>query len=112
MPVPGDLLLWNARLLDGLGGPPREGVAIQIRGGLIDGVTDVDASTDPPEGAVGLGGRTVMPGLIDAHNHVMSDLDRSPGFGPPRRSTARSRARPSSAGSCSRRRPARSFAPC
>ncbi len=30
-----------------------------------------------------LTGRTVVPGLIDAHCHFISDLDRSPGFGPP-----------------------------
>jgi imidazolonepropionase-like amidohydrolase len=79
----GDLLLWDARLLDGRGGPPRERVAIEIRGGLIEALTDLDEATAPaPDGALDVGGRTVMPGLIDAHNHVMSDLERSPGFGP------------------------------
>jgi imidazolonepropionase-like amidohydrolase len=77
----GDLLLWNVRLLDGCGGPPRERVAIDVRAGLIGAVTDIDGST-APDGAFDGGGRTVMPGLIDAHAHVMSDLERSPGFGP------------------------------
>ena len=82
MTVTGDLLLWNARLLDGLGGPPRERVALRIRRGLIEALTDIDGVTTP-DGALDVAGRTVMPGLIDAHNHVTSDLERSPGFGPP-----------------------------
>ncbi len=77
----GDLLLWNARILDGRGGPPREPAAIDIRGGLITDVTDADGPA-APEGALDVAGRTVLPGLIDAHVHVMSDLERSPGFGP------------------------------
>jgi imidazolonepropionase-like amidohydrolase len=41
------------------------------------------AGAHAPGGARNLAGRTVLPGLIDAHMHVMSDLERSPGFGPP-----------------------------
>ena len=37
-----------------------------------------------PTGAIDVGGRTVLPGLIDAHTHLSSDVSRSPGFGPPR----------------------------
>src|SRR4029453_6228635 len=77
--VTGDLLLWNARLLDGRGGPPPGAVAIAVRGGLVAGVEDI-ASATPPDGARDLAGQTVLPGLIDAHMHVMSDLERSPGF--------------------------------
>ena len=80
--VTGDLLLWNGRLLDGRGGPPREHVAIDVRDGLIASVEDI-AGTTAPDGARDMAGRTVLPGLIDAHMHVMSDLERSPGFGPP-----------------------------
>jgi imidazolonepropionase-like amidohydrolase len=79
--ISGDLLLWDARLVDGRGGAPRERVAIEIRGGLIADVADLDGA-DGPEGALNVAGRTVLPGLIDAHVHVVSDLERSPGFGP------------------------------
>jgi imidazolonepropionase-like amidohydrolase len=41
------------------------------------------AAGDPPPGAVDVGGRTILPGLIDAHVHLSSDVSRSPGFGPP-----------------------------
>ena len=37
----------------------------------------------PSAGARDLGGATALPGLIDAHCHVLSDTSRSPGFGPP-----------------------------
>ena len=30
--------------------------------------------------AIDLDGRTLMPGLIDAHAHLSSDISRSPGF--------------------------------
>ncbi|MET1232703.1 MAG: amidohydrolase family protein [Candidatus Limnocylindrales bacterium] len=33
--------------------------------------------------ALSTAGRTLLPGLIDAHAHVTSHLERSPGFGPP-----------------------------
>src|SRR6185436_5194327 len=79
--VAGDLLLWNARLIDGRGGPARERTAIEVRAGRIEALTDIAGAT-APDGAIDVAGRTVLPGLIDAHNHVMSDLDRSPEFGP------------------------------
>jgi imidazolonepropionase-like amidohydrolase len=59
----------------------RERVTIEIRGGLIASITD-SADETPADEALDVAGRTVIPGLIDAHVHVMSDLERSPGFGP------------------------------
>jgi imidazolonepropionase-like amidohydrolase len=73
--------LWNARLLDGLGGPPVEGASVTIEDGRIVAIgTSVG---DPPAAVLDLAGRTLMPGLIDAHAHVTADTTRSPGFGPP-----------------------------
>lgn len=82
MTTTGDLLLWGARMLDGRGGPPREHVAIRVRDGLVDEIRDIGDAGAPTD-ALDLAGRTVLPGLIDAHVHVMSDTERSPGFGPP-----------------------------
>jgi imidazolonepropionase-like amidohydrolase len=78
-PIP-DLTLWNARLIDGSGGPPIERAVLRMSGGRIAAIDGVDGA--PPPDAVDLAGRTVLPGLIDAHAHVQSDTDRSPGFGP------------------------------
>lgn len=75
------LVLWNARVIDGTGAPPRDGRTVRVSGGRI---VDVGHSTgDAPDGAVDVEGRCLLPGLIDAHMHVNSDMHRSPGFGPP-----------------------------
>ncbi len=78
----GSLLLWDARLIDGRGAQPRDHVAVSVEDGLVVDIEDV-AGRSVPDGAVDIGGRTLLPGLIDAHAHVTSDLERSPGFGPP-----------------------------
>lgn len=75
------LTLWNCRLIDGLGGPVRERAAISIDAGSITGVADSVGSA-PPGNVVDVEGRSVVPGLIDAHIHLSSDVERSPGFGP------------------------------
>ncbi len=74
------VIYWGARLIDGLGGPARDRTAISIDEGRISAIGD--AAGDPPPDAIDLAGRTLMPGLIDAHAHVSSDTERSPGFGP------------------------------
>jgi imidazolonepropionase-like amidohydrolase len=74
-------VLWNVRLLDVEAGNATERRALTIDGGLVTAIDD--ASGPPPAGARDLEGATLLPGLIDAHCHVLSDTDRSPGFGPP-----------------------------
>jgi imidazolonepropionase-like amidohydrolase len=73
--------LWNARLVDGLGGAPVERASLTLDDGRIASIGRADG--DPPPDAVDLAGRTLMPGLIDAHAHISNDTERSPGFGPP-----------------------------
>jgi imidazolonepropionase-like amidohydrolase len=75
------LILWDARLIDGRGGPALEHAVVRVRGSRIVAVEAVDGRTPPPD-AIDLAGRTLLPGLIDAHVHVLSDPERSPGFGP------------------------------
>ncbi len=62
------LALLNARLLDGTGGSPRDGVTLLVDGGRIVGLGQGEA----PPGAevVDVAGATVMPGLIDVHVHI------------------------------------------
>ena len=74
-------ILWNGRLIDGTGAGPLEHAIVRIEAGRISEVGRADGT--PPPGAIDLGGRTLLPGLIDAHAHVSSDTLRSPGFGPP-----------------------------
>lgn len=77
-----ELIIWDARLMDGRGGPPLDHAVVRVRAGRIVAIEQV-ADRERPQGSIDLGGRTLMPGLIDAHTHVMSDTERSPGFGAP-----------------------------
>jgi imidazolonepropionase-like amidohydrolase len=77
------MLLTNARLIDGTGRVPVERAAVEVEGSRIVSVGEVDPAAPVPDGALDLKGRTLMPGLIDAHAHLSSDVFRSPGFGPP-----------------------------
>ena len=63
-----DLLIRNARLIDGTGAPPRTGVAILVRDSRIAAIAPDLAAPDSP--LLDAGGATVLPGLIDAHVHL------------------------------------------
>lgn len=74
-----DLLITKARLLDGTGAPPRAPVSILVRRGVITRIADpvamaaelaTSAGQDLRLSELDVGGRTVMPGLIDAHVHI------------------------------------------
>ena len=82
MDAAADLTLWDARLVDGRGGTPVEHAVVRIVAGRIRAIEAVEGRTAPP-GVLDVGGRTLLPGLIDAHTHVISDTERAPGFGPP-----------------------------
>ena len=75
------MILANAQLLDGTGRGPVQGALVRIDGRRIAEVRE--AAGPAPERALDLQGRTLLPGLIDAHAHISSDVKRSPGFGPP-----------------------------
>jgi imidazolonepropionase-like amidohydrolase len=76
-PEQGRLWLTGARLLDGTGGPARDGAAILVEDGVIRRVGG--ASEPCPEGArlLDVRQRTVMPGLIEAHTHILSETPRT-----------------------------------
>jgi imidazolonepropionase-like amidohydrolase len=69
----GRLWLTGARLFDGTGAPVREAAAILVQDGRIAAIAS--AGDGVPDGAavIELGGRTLLPGLIDAHAHVKVD---------------------------------------
>ena len=72
------LVLRSARLIDGTGAPAVEGATVVTEHGRI---ARAGAEGEPvPEGGVDvdLGGRTLMPGLVDAHVHVTAfDMPRT-----------------------------------
>jgi imidazolonepropionase-like amidohydrolase len=61
----------GARLIDGTGAAPVEGATMLVRGGRIEAVGPA-AQVEVPAGAarVDLDGKTVMPGIINAHGHI------------------------------------------
>jgi imidazolonepropionase-like amidohydrolase len=76
-----DLILWDAHLIDGRGGRPVDHRVIHLANGRIKAIEEV-ADRRPPDGAIDLAGTHLLPGLIDAHTHVISDTERAPDFGP------------------------------
>ena len=77
------MLLTNATVIDGTGRAPLDRCSVPIEDGRIVELGLLGAESTLPDGALNLGGRILMPGLIDAHAHLSSDVFRSPGFGPP-----------------------------
>ncbi len=61
----------GARLIDGSGGPPVEGAAFLVEDGVFAWVGRAGEREAPPGAArVDLSGKTVIPALIDAHQHI------------------------------------------
>jgi imidazolonepropionase-like amidohydrolase len=77
-PGPGAARLWltGVRLFDGTGGPVRDSVAVLVEDGVIRRVTS--AAERCPEGVqeIDAEGRTLLPGLIDAHTHASGRVPR------------------------------------
>jgi imidazolonepropionase-like amidohydrolase len=75
------LLLDNATLIDGTGAEPRANVSVLVEDGRIAQIGGA-AALRAPEGArvVDCAGRTLMPGLTDAHVHfgLTDDGTRTP----------------------------------
>ena len=65
------IALEGATLIDGAGGAPKADALIIIRNGHIETIARVN-EIPIPKGAerINLAGKTIIPGLIDAHAHV------------------------------------------
>src|SRR5437763_4689593 len=62
---PYDLLITNARIIDGTGGPSQNG-AVAVRGGRIVAVGSVSGASAR---TIDAGGKVLAPGFIDPHSH-------------------------------------------
>lgn len=67
------IALEGATLIDGAGGEPKQDALIIIRNGHIEAVARVNEVPVPKNAErIDLVGKTIIPGLIDAHGHVES----------------------------------------
>src|SRR6266508_3895465 len=65
------IALQGATLIDGTGGAPKRDALIIIRNGHIESIARVNEIPIPKSAErINLAGKTVIPGLIDAHAHV------------------------------------------
>jgi imidazolonepropionase-like amidohydrolase len=70
------IVLQNARVFDGVSAECREGMSVRIEAGMIREVTEGAIAIPPEALVIDVGGRTLMPGLIDAHVHAyFSDVN-------------------------------------
>ena len=69
--------LTGARVIDGTGAPPIERATVLISG---DRIQAVGANVAIPAGAtrVDMAGKTIVPGLINAHGHLQADASKRP----------------------------------
>ena len=65
------ILFENCRLFDGLGDTLREDCHVLVEGERVKEVADTPIKVSDAE-VIDLKGRTLMPGLIDAHFHAMA----------------------------------------
>src|SRR4051794_35251560 len=65
------LVIHGARLIDGTGAPPLDNAVIRIVDGKIAGIDQGAFNDDVQNGqqVIDAAGKTVMPGLWDAHVH-------------------------------------------
>jgi len=70
------ILFTSAAVFDGVGPELRPGCQVLVADGRIQAVSDKAVKPPADCETLDLGGRTVMPGLIDAHVHIWAtDLD-------------------------------------
>ena len=81
--TPGLQAFIGARLIDGTGGPVIEDSVLVVRDGRIEAAGSRDGVEVPPDAEqVDVGGRTILPGLINAHGHInnVRGLESDPSF--------------------------------
>jgi imidazolonepropionase-like amidohydrolase len=65
-----DIDLVDATLVDGTGAAPRMGVTVSVRDGKVAAISERAPAQANGVRRIDLGGRYLLPGLIDAHAHI------------------------------------------
>ena len=73
-PASGTVALTGVRLIDGTGRAPVEQATLLVSNGRIEAAGSKDSIAIPPGATrIDLSGKTVIPGLVNAHAHVNAD---------------------------------------
>ena len=79
--MPQTVLLKNARLIDGIADQPQTGMSILVTGDRISKVERGEIPAPPDTQVIDVGGKMVLPGLIDTHVHsTLMDRESLPLF--------------------------------
>jgi len=79
--MPQTVLLKNARLIDGITDQPQTGMSILVTGDRISQVGRGEIAAPPDAQVIDVGGKTILPGLIDTHVHsTLMDRESLPLF--------------------------------
>ena len=69
--TPARIIFENAAIFDGVSATLKHGLSVVVQDGVIVDVASGISVSDPTTVKIDCGGRTLMPGLIDAHWHTM-----------------------------------------
>src|SRR5262245_19302962 len=73
------IALTGARLIDGTGRPPIDKATIVLKNGRVEAAGAASAVTVPAGAArIDAAGKTIIPGLINAHGHLDADASDRP----------------------------------
>jgi imidazolonepropionase-like amidohydrolase len=79
--VTGVIDILNGQVIDGVSAKPRPGCSVRIKDGRIAALWDdggpLPENAEPADRVIDARGKTVMPGLIDAHCHISYGEGRS-----------------------------------
>jgi imidazolonepropionase-like amidohydrolase len=70
-----DLIITNARLIDGTGKPASAKTSIEVRDGRISAIRHDGTPSSAGVPVIDAAGKTVMPGLIDNHYHFWDPFE-------------------------------------
>jgi len=66
------ILIRNGQIIDGTGGEPLRNGSILVEAGRLKEITQEEIQVPPQTTVIDASGKTILPGLIDMHAHLLS----------------------------------------